>query len=59
LSQLRGSFYDLGNAQLMPTYHPAYLLRNPGEKRAVWEDMRKVMAALGLALPGQKDAGDR
>jgi len=30
----------------MPTFHPAYLLRNPGAKKEVWEDMKKVMALL-------------
>ncbi|MCE9624909.1 MAG: hypothetical protein K8R69_05570, partial [Deltaproteobacteria bacterium] len=35
-----------GSIQLMPTYHPAFLLRNPSMKRPVWEDMQKVMAAL-------------
>jgi DNA polymerase len=32
----------------MPTYHPAYLLRNPEKKRDVWEDMQKLMKAMGL-----------
>jgi DNA polymerase len=31
----------------MPTYHPAYLLRNPAEKRSVWEDLKKVLKELG------------
>jgi DNA polymerase len=31
---------------LVPTFHPAYLLRNPGSKREVWEDMKKVRALL-------------
>jgi DNA polymerase len=35
----------------MPTYHPAYLLRNPEEKRPVWSDMKAVVAALGKKLP--------
>ncbi len=48
ISRMRGSFYRYGEIQVMPTFHPAYLLRNPGEKRAVWEDMQKVMAALNL-----------
>lgn len=36
-----------GSIQLMPTYHPAFLLRNPNMKRPVWEDMQKVMELLG------------
>ena len=36
---------------VMPTYHPAYLLRNPAEKKKVWEDMQKIMEFLGRPLP--------
>jgi DNA polymerase len=36
--------------QVMPTYHPAYLLRNPEKKRAVWEDVQKLMQAMDLPL---------
>jgi uracil-DNA glycosylase family 4 len=42
ISRLRGNFYDFRGAQLMATYHPAYLLRNPNEKRKVWEDVQKI-----------------
>jgi len=42
ISQLRGRFYVYGDAMLMPTYHPASLLRNPGFKKAVWDDMKMV-----------------
>lgn len=42
ISQLRGRFYAYGDAKLMPTYHPASLLRNPGFKKNVWEDMKMV-----------------
>lgn len=51
ISRLRGRFHRYGDARLMPTYHPAYLLRNPEKKRDVWEDMKKIMAELGLPLP--------
>ena len=43
ISRLRGQFYDYNGRRLMPTYHPAYLLRNPDKKRAVWEDMKMLM----------------
>jgi uracil-DNA glycosylase family 4 len=47
ISQMRGAFYDYrGFARLMPTFNPAYLLRDPTKKREVWEDMKKVRAAL-------------
>ncbi|MEE8536589.1 MAG: uracil-DNA glycosylase [Acidobacteriota bacterium] len=42
ISRLRGLFRDYRNTLLMPTFHPAYLLRNPSRKREVWEDMQKV-----------------
>ena len=35
----------------MPTFHPAYLLRNPAEKAKVWEDLKAVVKALGRELP--------
>ncbi len=53
ISNLRGRFHSLGGIQVMPTYHPAYLLRNPGGKRYVWEDMQKVMELLGLEQKGK------
>ena len=42
ISRLRGRWYDYHGIKLMPTYHPAYLLRNPQDKRLVWKDMQKV-----------------
>jgi len=46
ISRLRGQFYDYQGIQLMPTFHPSYLLHNPGKKREVWQDMQKIMAAM-------------
>ena len=48
MGRLRGRFQPRGGAVVMPTYHPAYLLRNPTAKRSVWEDMKKVRDRLGL-----------
>ncbi len=48
ISRLRGRFHMLGDIQVMPTYHPAFLLRNAQYKRAVWEDMQLIQRALGL-----------
>ena len=42
ISRLRGQFIEYQGARLMATFHPAYLLRNPGEKRKVWEDVQKI-----------------
>jgi DNA polymerase len=47
ISQLRGEFHDYDGTPLMPTFNPAYLLRDPTKKREVWEDMKKVRALLG------------
>ena len=46
ISLLRGRFHSYQGIPLMPTYHPAYLLRNPGAKKQVWEDVQKIMKAL-------------
>ena len=43
ISKLRGNWHELRGAKFMPTYHPAYLLRNPTDKKLVWEDMKKIM----------------
>ena len=43
ISKLRGEFFDFHGAKLLPTFHPAFLLRNPNMKRPVWEDMQKVI----------------
>ena len=60
IGKLRGRFHDYhvsGHAgvgpatPLMPTYHPAYLLRSPGEKKKAWSDLQMVMALLGLESP--------
>jgi len=42
ISKLRGEFQDYFGINVMPTFHPAYLLRDPSKKREVWEDMKKV-----------------
>jgi len=49
ISELRGTFQKYEGIPVMCTYHPAYLLRSPGEKRKVWEDMKKVMKLLDEA----------
>ena len=47
ISILRGRFHYYQGIELMPTYHPAYLLRNPAAKKHVWEDVKMIMSALG------------
>ncbi len=46
ISQARGKFAEYRGIPVMPTYHPAYLLRNPIAKHTVWEDMKKIMEEL-------------
>ncbi len=55
ISKLRGQLHDFRGTKLLPTYHPAFLLRSPSMKRPVWEDMQKVMEVLGLP-PAQAEA---
>ena len=46
ISRLRGRIFEYRGAKLIPTFHPAYLLRNPSSKREVWEDMKLVRTLL-------------
>lgn len=46
ITRMRGKWREYEGIALMPTYHPAYLLRNPAEKRPVWDDLKNVMARL-------------
>jgi len=48
ISRLRGRLYDYEGIRVLPTFHPAYLLRNPEKKRAVWDDMQQLMKELSL-----------
>ena len=50
ISGLRGVFQEYQGIRLMPTYHPAYLLRNPNDKKLVWDDMKQVLAFLNKPL---------
>ena len=55
ISALRGKFHDRNGVRVMPTFHPAYLLREPDRKRDTWADLKLVMAELqrlGIAPPG-------
>ena len=49
VSSARGQWLEWNGIKVMPTYHPAYLLRNPAAKKDVWTDMKQVMAELGIA----------
>lgn len=51
VGKLRGRFYEYRGSQVLVTYHPSYLLRNPGAKKYVWEDMQKLLKDMGLPIP--------
>jgi uracil-DNA glycosylase len=51
INKLRGKFYDWKGIQVLCTYHPLYLIRNPEKKKEVWEDMKFLISHLGRSLP--------
>jgi DNA polymerase len=53
ISRQRGRWREYERVRLMPTFHPAYLLRNPAEKKKAWEDLQLVMQELGRSLPSR------
>lgn len=67
IGRLRGRFHDfptiahqhmnLPATKVMPTYHPAYLLRSPGEKVKVWDDLQEVMRFLSIPIPPRRTSG--
>jgi len=50
ITKLRGTWHTYEGIPVMPTYNPAYLLHNPGEKKNVWADIKMVMAKLGMTI---------
>lgn len=46
ITRLRGVWHEFNGIKIMPTLHPAYLLRNPGDKKVVWQDIKKVIQEL-------------
>jgi uracil-DNA glycosylase len=54
MANLRGRWYDFRNSKLLVTYHPAYLLRDPRQKKEAWKDLQIVMKFLGLNPPAAK-----
>ncbi len=57
ISRLRGRWHAYQGIPLMPTFHPAYLLRNPGEKKVVWADVQLIMAKLGAPSSNGRPQG--
>ncbi len=50
ITRLRGRFFERNGIKIMPTFHPAYLLRNPSDKKLVWQDMQQIMKELRLGV---------
>jgi DNA polymerase len=50
ISAARGKWTEYNGIKVMPTYHPAYLLRTPSAKKEVWQDMKQVMGELGISF---------
>ena len=50
IGRLRGRFHEYRGIPVLCTYHPSYLLRDPSKKRDTWEDMKVLMAKLGIEL---------
>jgi uracil-DNA glycosylase len=53
MSELRGRWYDFRGTKLAVTYHPAFLLRDPRQKKETWKDLQMVMKELGLEVPAK------
>jgi DNA polymerase len=51
MSELRGQWYEFRGTKLTVTYHPAFLLRDPRQKKESWKDLQMVMRELGLPMP--------
>ncbi len=57
ITKLRGTWLTFEGIDLMPTFHPSYLLRNPPAKKPVWEDLKAVLHRLDRPVPPVKRAG--
>lgn len=49
MGEMRGRIFELASRKVIPTFHPAYLLRSPGEKKECWKDIQVAMGVLGIA----------
>jgi uracil-DNA glycosylase family 4 len=53
MSEFRGRWFDFRGTKLAVTYHPAFLLRDPRQKKETWKDLKMVMKELGMAIPAK------
>ena len=58
MMNLRGRFYDFRNTKLVVTYHPAFLLRDPRQKKEAWKDLLMVMQFLNLPIPSKSQPAE-
>ena len=58
ISRLRGRVYEYHGAKLVPTFHPSYLLRSPGQKREAWDDLKVALGLLGREAPRRGSSAD-
>ena len=59
IGRMRRRFFQHGRAQVLCTYHPSYLLRNPSAKKPVWEDMKLLLSEMGLEPPASTGSNPR
>jgi DNA polymerase len=59
ITAIRGNFFDYKGFPLMPTFHPAYLLRNPKDKWLTWSDVQKVLEKLHVPVKQRKGEPER
>jgi DNA polymerase len=57
IGRLRRHFYEYNGIPVLCTYHPAYLLRSPDQKKHVWEDMKMLLARMGRPIPAGRGGG--
>jgi DNA polymerase len=53
MTELRGRWFDFRGTKLAVTYHPAFLLRDPRQKKEAWKDLQMVMKEMGLVPPAK------
>ena len=58
ISRLRGRVFEYHGAQLVPTFHPSFLLRSPNQKKYAWDDLKKVLVLLGRPVPSTSASAD-
>lgn len=58
ISRLRGRIFQYHGAQLVPTFHPSFLLRSPNQKKYAWDDLKKVLALMGRTVPSSAANAD-